>query len=55
MLKIVALLPIRKTETLTQNWKSYFNENNDYQYQKDSTKYAGDEISEKSEIWVRNL
>lgn len=44
-----------KTETLTQNWKSYFNENNDYQYQKDSTKYAGDEISEKSEIWVRNL
>lgn len=53
MLKTVALLPIRKTETLTQNWKSYFNENNDYQ--KDSTKYAGDEISEKSEIWVRNL
>ena len=54
MLKTVALLPLRKTETLAQNWKSYsFNENNEYQ--KGSTKYAGDEISERSEIWVRNL
>ena len=54
MLKTVALLPLRETETLTQNWKSYsFNENNEYQ--KGSTKYAGDEISEGSEIWVRNL